>query len=120
MQSDFSNQFEHDKKKYGALLPKTGVYFLPDERVVNLLKIVNHVRKKCELEQKYVQANQLKMVFDNWRLQEQKRQENNMKAAQQKELITIENTQGVQFQEFTQAWDKYMSDYENTALELID
>ena len=27
-----------DKKKYGALLPKTGVYFLPDERVVAFLK----------------------------------------------------------------------------------
>lgn len=30
--------FEMDKKKYGALLPKTGVYFLPDERIVAFLK----------------------------------------------------------------------------------
>ena len=30
--------YELDKKKYGALLPKTGVYFLPDERVVAFLK----------------------------------------------------------------------------------
>jgi hypothetical protein len=30
--------YEMDKKKYGALLPKTGVYFLPDERVVAFLK----------------------------------------------------------------------------------
>jgi hypothetical protein len=30
--------YEMDKKKYGALLPKTGVYFLPDERIVAFLK----------------------------------------------------------------------------------
>ena len=43
-----------------------------------------------------------------------------MKVAQQRELITIESTQRQQYVEFTHAWDKYMSDYENTALELID
>ena len=30
--------YEQDKKKYGALLPKTGVYFLPDEKVLGFLK----------------------------------------------------------------------------------
>jgi len=30
--------YETDKKKYGALLPKTGVYFLPDERIIVFLK----------------------------------------------------------------------------------
>jgi hypothetical protein len=29
---------EADKKKYGALLPKSGVYFLPDDKVVGFLK----------------------------------------------------------------------------------
>ena len=30
--------YELDKRKYGALLPKTGVYFLPDERIIAFLK----------------------------------------------------------------------------------
>ena len=30
--------YDMDKKKYGALLPKTGVYFLPDEKVIGFLK----------------------------------------------------------------------------------
>ena len=30
--------YEHDKKKYGALLPKSYVYFLPDERIIAFLK----------------------------------------------------------------------------------
>jgi hypothetical protein len=27
-----------DRQNYGALLPKSGVYFLPDEKVVGFLK----------------------------------------------------------------------------------
>ena len=41
MQSTISGElsvYEQDKKKYGALLPKSGVYFLPDERIVAFLK----------------------------------------------------------------------------------
>ena len=30
--------YETDKKKYGALLPKTGVYFLPDSRIIAFLR----------------------------------------------------------------------------------
>jgi hypothetical protein len=50
-----------------VLLPKSGVYFLPDERVVALLKITNHVKKMCEKANDYMNANNLKMVFENWR-----------------------------------------------------
>jgi hypothetical protein len=67
------SQFDYDKKRYGALLPKTGVYFLPDERVVALLKITNHVKKKCERVSDYANANNLTLVFENWRNQEMRR-----------------------------------------------
>ena len=30
--------YEQDKRRYGALLPKTGVYFLPDEKVLAFLR----------------------------------------------------------------------------------
>jgi hypothetical protein len=32
------NQLSTDRQKYGSLLPKSGVYFLPDEKVVGFLK----------------------------------------------------------------------------------
>lgn len=38
--------YEADKKKYGALLPKTGVYFLPDEKVLGFLKWVLSISHK--------------------------------------------------------------------------
>ena len=40
--------YDIDKKKYGALLPKTGVYFLPDERVLMFLKRMDELRKFYE------------------------------------------------------------------------
>ena len=43
------------------------------------------------------------------------RQQNNMRTAQEQELLTVENAQKAQFIEFSQAWDNYMSDYEATA-----
>ena len=32
------DMYELDKKRYGALLPKTGVYFLPDDKVLSFLR----------------------------------------------------------------------------------
>lgn len=36
-----------DRNKYGALLPRTGVHFLPDSKVVDFLKLLNDYRRKC-------------------------------------------------------------------------
>ena len=33
-----SAMLDEDKRKYGALLPKTGVYFLPDDKVLAFLR----------------------------------------------------------------------------------
>ena len=43
-----------------------------------------------------------------------------MRIAQEKELLNIENAQKLQFQEFSESWDKYMASYEATAFELIE
>ena len=59
-----------DKKKYGALLPKSGVYFLPDERIVTFLKILNEMRKRFDGAQNYMMADRLKNIFNNWGLAE--------------------------------------------------
>ena len=48
------------------------------------------------------------------------RQINNIKASQEHELQAIEDAQKAQFVEFSNAWDKYMSDYEATALQSIE
>ena len=58
--------YESDKKKHGVLLPKTGVYFSPDERVVAFLKIMNEMRKRYEGVGNYMMANKFKKIFDRW------------------------------------------------------
>lgn len=43
-----------------------------------------------------------------------------MRIAQEQELATVEGAQKVQFQEFNEAWDKYMADYEAAAFESVE
>lgn len=62
----------------------------------------------------------MKQKFDEFSRAEQQRQEQNMRLAQEKELMNIEGAQKAQFTEFQQAWDKYMADYEQTAFQLIE
>lgn len=48
------------------------------------------------------------------------RQINIIKSKQERELQAIEEAQKAQFIEFSAAWDKYMSDYETTALKSLE
>lgn len=83
--------YEADKKKYGALLPKSGVYFLPDEKVIGFLKIMNALRKHAEERGDYNKAKIMKKKFEEFSKAESQRQEQNMRLAQEKELVNIEN-----------------------------
>jgi hypothetical protein len=48
------------------------------------------------------------------------RQINIIKSKQERELQAIEEAQKAQFIEFSSAWDKYMTDYETTALKSLE
>ena len=74
----------------------------------------------CEKSGDYATAKQMKTKFEEFSKAEQQRQEQNMRIAQEKELLNIENAQKLQFQEFSESWDKYMASYEATAFELIE
>ena len=113
--SDAASVFSQDKKKFGALLPRSGVYFLPDERIMAFQKLVNLMRRRYEGDQNYMTANSLKDVFSTWGQEERHRQAHNMRVAQHRELITIEEAQKVQYFEFAKNWDKFMADYEQAA-----
>ena len=90
--------------------------------MTNLLchRIMNHLRVIAESNGDYGKAKMMKLKFEEFSKAEQQRQEQNMRLAQEKELLNIENAQKLQFQEFSEAWDKYMRDYEGTAFELIE
>lgn len=81
---------------------------------------MNQLRINAEVRGDYTRAKMMKLRFEEFSRAEQQRQEQNMRLAQEKELMNIESAQKLQFEEFSQAWDQYMRDYESTAFELIE
>ena len=54
---------EEEKKKFGEFLPRTGVYFLPDLKVLDLLKLLNDYRMQCQKTGKYGDADKARNKF---------------------------------------------------------
>jgi len=79
-----------DRNKYGALLPRTGVHFLPDSKVVDFLKLLNDYRRKCCAEMNLPEARRAQLKFEDLKNKEMLRQLQNMRQAQEQELITVE------------------------------
>ena len=77
------------KKNYGVLLPNSGVYFVPDERIVGLLKMINNMIKAAEVVHDYLRSDSMRAIFKKWSLHEQQRQAHNMRIAQENELFGI-------------------------------
>ena len=53
-----------ERNKYGCLLPRTGVHFLPDSKVVDFLRLLNDYRKKCCKEMNLTEARRAALKFD--------------------------------------------------------
>jgi hypothetical protein len=64
------------------MLPKSGVYFLPDTKVIDFMRVLNDYKKQCEEEGKYVEARKAAKKYTELKVKEQKRQARNMKVAQ--------------------------------------
>lgn len=54
-----------DRNKFGALLPRTGVHFLPDSKVVDFLRLLNDYRKRCCKEMNLPEARRAQLKFDD-------------------------------------------------------
>ena len=54
-----------ERNKYGCLLPRTGVHFLPDSKVVDFLRLLNDYRKKCCKEMNLTEARRAALKFED-------------------------------------------------------
>ena len=63
-----------DRSKYGCLLPRTGVHFLPDSKVVDFLRLLNDYRKKCCKEMNLTEARRAALKFEDLKNKEMLRQ----------------------------------------------
>jgi len=70
-----------ERNKYGCLLPRTGVHFLPDSKVVDFLRLLNDYRKKCcrPEEMNLTEARRAALKFEDLKNKEMLRQLQNMK-----------------------------------------
>jgi len=90
-----------------------------DPKVMEFLRILDEYRVKCEDEGNYIEAERASKQLDNLRQQEMKRQVKALKARQISERQEIQAAHHRQFQEFNDAWDKYLEEYDCTAKEYI-
>jgi hypothetical protein len=85
MTSDVSFQQEYsthmDKLKYGALLPKSGVYFVPDDKIVVLLKIMRDMIKIYEQSSDYHIIGRFRELIVKYQNHEEQRLLHNMKVS---------------------------------------
>lgn len=70
-----------DRNKFGALLPRTGVHFLPDSKVIDFLKLLNDYRRKMCSEMNLSEARRAQLKFDDLKNKEMLRQLQNMRQA---------------------------------------
>ena len=64
---------------------------------------------------RYVEAQKARKKYEELRAKEEERQRRLIDQAQQQEMMEVEQAQRAQFLGFSNAWDKYMADYESTA-----
>lgn len=60
---------EEERAKYSWLLPRTGIHqfasFLPDQKVVDFLRLLDEYWKKCEKEENVSEAKRARQKFED-------------------------------------------------------
>ena len=102
----------HERKLYGSMLPRQGVYFLPDLKVIDFIRVLHNYKRQCLKEGKLTEVKRSKNKINELRNKEMLRQLSNMCVSHEKEVTTVEKAQRKQFAGFEKAWDSYMMEYE--------
>lgn len=82
-----------ERKIFGAMLPKHGVYFLPDLKVLDFIRVLNNYKRKSLKEGKLDEAKRAKNKINELRNKEMLRQLTNMCISHEKEISTVEKAQ---------------------------
>lgn len=77
--------------EYGELLPKTGVYLLPDFKVVSFLRMLDELSREAETNSEYQNLHQIQEKFKLIQSLELQKQTRVMQARKMEELISIQN-----------------------------
>jgi hypothetical protein len=87
----------------------------PDPKVMEFIAILEEYRLKCEEDGNYLEAQRADTQLTALRRQEFKRQSKSLKARQIAERQDVQIAHNMQFNDFNQAWDQYMEEYDRMA-----
>ncbi|KAE8911332.1 hypothetical protein PF005_g12470 [Phytophthora fragariae] len=87
----------------------------PDPKVMEFIAILEEYRLKCEEDGNYLEAQRADSQLTALRRQEFKRQSKSLKARQIAERQDVQIAHNMQFNDFNQAWDQYMEEYDRMA-----
>ncbi|KAJ8600398.1 hypothetical protein CTAYLR_001422 [Chrysophaeum taylorii] len=87
----------------------------PDPKVIEFLRILDQYRGKCESEGNYLEADRAHQQLEMLRRQEEKRQQNAVRARQLAERQDVQVAHNMQYADFNAAWDKYLEEYDRMA-----
>jgi len=90
------------------------------EKIQDYLRLLNEYRIKCENEGNFTEANRALAKFEELRVREQQKCEETIKQNQREELRYLEELHKKQFLDFSEAWDQYMKEYEETAYKSLE
>ena len=91
---------EKERRLYGAMLPKHGVYFLPELKVVDFIRVLHNYKRQSLKEGNLIEVKKCKKKITELRNKEMLRQLTNMCISHEKEIKTVEKAQRKQFIEF--------------------
>ena len=87
----------------------------PDPKVMEFLRILDQYRAKCECDGNYLEADRAFQQLEMLRKQEEKRQQNAVRARQTAERQDVQIAHNMQYTDFNAAWDKYIDEYDKMA-----
>jgi antirestriction protein len=76
------------------------------EKIQEYLRLLNEYRIKCENEGNFPEANRALAKFEELRIREQQKVEDNIKHNQMEEIKYLEDLHKKQFLDFSEAWDQ--------------
>ena len=86
-----------------------------DAKVLEFLRVLEDYRLKCEEEGQYREASRAHRQLETLKRQEQRRQEEAIRARQTAERQDVQVAHDIQYSDFSAAWDAYMDEYDRTA-----
>ena len=96
------------------------IHSLDETHVAQFVRALDHHRKECEREGKYIEADIASKRLAELKKHEQKKRLEELRERQIAQRLGVEEAHMLELQQFNSTWDRKMSEYEERANELLE